>query len=141
MLRPFRRLGLRERGKGGAGGLTACSIGLALAASAAVFFLLQRYGRKEKNRIDGLTDYLEQVNRGAPGTLLQEEDGFSCLRDEIYKTVTGLYAARDEAVRARKNFADNLANIAASAENTSDRGPSVSAADGRRRRRIPMRSR
>ena len=66
----------------------------------------------EKNRIDGLTDYLEQVNRGAPGTLLQEEDGFSCLRDEIYKTVTGLYAARDEAVRARKNFADNLANIA-----------------------------
>ena len=99
-------------GERGAGGLTACSIGLALAASAAVFFLLQRYGRKEKNRIDGLTDYLEQVNRGAPGTLLQEEDGFSCLRDEIYKTVTGLYAARDEAVRARKNFADNLANIA-----------------------------
>lgn len=99
-------------GKRGAGGLTACSIGLAFAASAAVFFLLQRYGRKEKNRIDGLTDYLEQVNRGAPGTLLQEEDGFSCLRDEIYKTVTGLYAARDEAVRARKNFADNLANIA-----------------------------
>lgn len=108
----FPAFGAPGTGERGAGGLTACSIGLALAASAAVFFLLQRYGRKEKNRIDGLTDYLEQVNRGAPGTLLQEEDGFSCLRDEIYKTVTGLYAARDEAVRARKNFADNLANIA-----------------------------
>ena len=53
-------------GERGAGGLTACSIGLALAASAAVFFLLQRYGRKEKNRIDGLTDYLEQVRQQYP---------------------------------------------------------------------------
>lgn len=90
----------------------ALSFALLLAILCVFLIIILRTDKKNRRRIDGLTDYLEQVNRGAPGTLLQEEDGFSCLRDEIYKTVTGLYAARDEAVRARKNFADNLANIA-----------------------------
>lgn len=34
------------------------------------------------------------------------------LQDEIYKTVTALRLAREAAVQERKNFADNLANIA-----------------------------
>lgn len=64
-------------------------------------------------RVSELTNYLEQVNVGASGTLMQaKEDGFSHLQDEIYKTVTGLYQTREAAVQAKTNFADNLANIA-----------------------------
>lgn len=87
---------------------------IALLAIACAFFVsgmyLYRYSQK---RIDGLTDYLEQVNSGSSKTLLQiGEDCFSRLQDEIYKTVTALYQTREEAVREKENFADNLANIA-----------------------------
>ncbi len=40
-----------------------------------------------------------------------EEDEFSKLQDEMYKTVTTLYQTRDAAVKAKMNFAENLANI------------------------------
>lgn len=64
-------------------------------------------------RISELTDYLEQINVGADGTIIQtKEDEFSHLQDEIYKTVTTLYQTRDAAIKAKLNFADNLANIA-----------------------------
>lgn len=69
--------------------------------------------RRNRIRIAELTKYLEQVNVGASGTIIQaREDGFSQLQDEIYKTVTMLYQTRDAAVRGRADFADNLANIA-----------------------------
>lgn len=72
------------------------------------------YDRKRcKKRIRELTEYLEQVNGASGGLLpLGEEDEFSGLWDEMYKTVTELYQTREEAVEARQNFADNLANIA-----------------------------
>lgn len=74
------------------------------------FFFLYRCSKK---RIDELTVYLDQVNSGAARTILQtEEDCFSCLQDEIYKTVTSLYQTREAAIKAKQNFADNLANIA-----------------------------
>lgn len=73
---------------------------------------LMVYQKKQK-RIANLTEYLEQVNIGADGTLIQiQEDEFSHLQDEIYKTVTTLYQTRETAVSSKKNFADNLANIA-----------------------------
>lgn len=69
--------------------------------------------RQNRRRIEELTDYLERVNVGADGTVVQmKEDGFSKLQDEMYKTVTELYATREAAVKAKLNFADNLANIA-----------------------------
>ena len=69
--------------------------------------------RKNRKRIDDLTVYLEKVNTGAAGTLIQtQEDEYSHLQDEIYKTVTMLYQTREKAVAAKKNFAENLANIA-----------------------------
>ena len=72
-----------------------------------------RLRRKNRKRIADLTAYLEQVNIGAGGTLLQtQEDVYSHLQDEIYKTVTTLYQTRETAVAAKKNFAENLANIA-----------------------------
>ena len=69
--------------------------------------------RRSQRRIVDLTEYLERVNIGAGGTLIQtQEDDFSRLQDEIYKTVTTLYQTREAAVFAKKNFAENLANIA-----------------------------
>ena len=69
--------------------------------------------KKEAIRINGLTDYLEKVNTGNGGVLLQTgEDEFSKLQDEIYKTVTTLYQTRDAALKAKNNFAENLYNIA-----------------------------
>ena len=80
-----------------------------------VFFavtLLFRH-KKDAERIKALTDYLEKVNTGSSGVLLQTgEDDFSKLQDEIYKTVTTLYQTRDEALMAKENFAKNLCNIA-----------------------------
>lgn len=69
--------------------------------------------RKDTERVKALTDYLEKVNTGGSGVLLQTgENNFSKLQDEIYKTVTALYQTRDEALKAKENFAENLYNIA-----------------------------
>lgn len=80
----------------------------------AVFILSVWFrGKRKQARISGLTKYLEQVNIGAGGTMFQAgEDEFSHLQDEIYKTVTSLYATREAAIKARERFADHLADIA-----------------------------
>lgn len=71
------------------------------------------YHKKSAARIKALTEYLEEINTGGQGLLLDTaEDEFSKLQDEIYKTVTTLYQTRDAALTARNNFAENLANIA-----------------------------
>lgn len=87
---------------------------LGSAAAAGVFLITLRYWRKKTDlRISGLVDYLEKVNQGDRGLLLQsKEDEFSILQDEIYKTVTMLNQAKDAALKARNNFAGNLENIA-----------------------------
>lgn len=78
------------------------------------FFVSIRYmDRRNRMIIAELTNYLEQVNVGAYGTVIQtKEDEFSHLQDEMYKTVTELYQTREAAVKAKISFADNLANIA-----------------------------
>ena len=69
--------------------------------------------KQSQTRINGLTEYLERINTGKQGVLLDtSEDAFSKLQDELYKTVTTLYQTRDEAVTAKRNFTDNLFNIA-----------------------------
>ena len=69
--------------------------------------------RRNQRRIADLTEYLERVNMGAGGTLIQtQEDIFSHLQDEIYKTVTMLSQTKEAAVTAKKKFAQNLENIA-----------------------------
>ncbi len=74
---------------------------------------LRQERRMAEKRIRELTEYLEKVNTDAPGTLLEtREDEFAHLQDEIYKTVTNLYATRDAALRARENYAEHLADIA-----------------------------
>lgn len=69
--------------------------------------------KKSTVRIQALTNYLEKINTGSQGLLLELcEDEFSRLQDEIYKTVTTLYQTRDAALTARNHFAENLSNIA-----------------------------
>ncbi len=83
-------------------------------AGGILFFFSYRYWRgKSEARIQALTEYLEKINTGRQGLLLESsEDAFSKLQDEIYKTVTALYQTKEEALTARNNFAENLSNIA-----------------------------
>lgn len=75
-------------------------------------FTFWRRNRREIMRIESLTDYLEHVNIGGSGLLLQKEDMFSKLQDEIYKTVTFAHQTRDSALAAKQSYAENLSNIA-----------------------------
>ncbi len=78
-----------------------------------VFVLFNTMRKRERERIEVLTRYLERLNLGREVTILpNSEDSFSGLQDEIYKTVTTLYKTREEAVAVKENYADNLANIA-----------------------------
>ena len=91
----------------------ALSFALLLAILCVFLIIILRTDKKNRRRIDGLTDYLEQVNADAGGTVLQmREDDFSRLQDELYKTVTALRQTREDAVAAKKRFAENLENIA-----------------------------
>ena len=64
-------------------------------------------------RIGELTAYLEQANRKEGAGLLDgREDVFSPLQDEIYKTVTALRLAAEREEKARREFADRLADVA-----------------------------
>lgn len=77
------------------------------------FVMALLWHKKNLAHIKRLTDYLEKVNSGDCGDLFQVgEDDLSKLQDEIYKTVTQLYQTREEALRAKNNFAGNLYNIA-----------------------------
>ena len=94
---------------------TALWIGILVFLAGGILFLFSFwYFRKRSSiRIQALTDYLEKINTGSQGLLLDScEDEFSGLQDEIYKTVTALYQTREEALTARNNFAENLSNIA-----------------------------
>lgn len=84
-------------------------------ATGILFFFLTfwRRNRMEAVRIQALAKYLEQATIGrAPVLSAFGEDEFAKLEDEIYKTVTYLYHTKDYAVRAKNDFAENLANIA-----------------------------
>lgn len=59
-----------------------------------------------------LTAYLEAASCGRETALARTEDEFSILEDEIYKTVSELRIAREQAQRERRQQADNLADIA-----------------------------
>lgn len=87
-------------------GLIVCVVIIA----AAVLFI---WRRRQNRQIQKLAEYLEKVNTGSPETILENQEGeISKLQDEIYKTVTSLYETRDEALKARRRYADNLYNIA-----------------------------
>ncbi|MDK2807984.1 MAG: hypothetical protein PWP24_718, partial [Clostridiales bacterium] len=78
-----------------------------------VAFFIHWRKMRERERIEELTRYLEQLNMGKEVRILApKEDIFSGLQDEIYKTVSTLYKTREDAVAVKENYAKNLANIA-----------------------------
>ncbi len=88
------------------------SVGFLLGGSLFLFTFVH-WRKKSAIRIKTLTNYLEKVNTGSQGLLLDtSEDEFSRLQDEIYKTITTLYQTRDTALEEKSNYADNLSNIA-----------------------------
>lgn len=88
------------------------SVGFLLGGSIFLFTFVY-WRKKSAARIKALTNYLEKVNSGSQGLLLDtSEDEFSRLQDEIYKTITTLYQTRDTALEEKRNYADNLSNIA-----------------------------
>lgn len=77
-----------------------------------ILFLLKSLKEINKKEIDRLTQYLEKINMDKQTSILSSTgENFSQLEDEIYKTVTNLRQTKDAAIKAKKNFADNLANI------------------------------
>ena len=85
----------------------------ALAGGMIFLLIFFSWHKKEIERVKNLTEYLEKINTGGSGVLMQTgEDEYVKLQDEIYKTVTELYQTRDAALEAKKNFAENLYNIA-----------------------------
>lgn len=91
------------------------TLSLVLSVLIIVCFLASAWwlDRQKKTRIAELTNYLEQINIGKKDTIVQtNEDDFSRLQDEMYKTVTQLIQTRKAALKAKTNFANNLANIA-----------------------------
>lgn len=69
--------------------------------------------KKEELRIQTMAEALEKINSGSPDLVLEaEEDSFSKLQDEIYKTVTMMHQTRESALEEKQNFAENLSNIA-----------------------------
>ncbi len=75
------------------------------------FYFYQR--RKQVRRIRALAGYLEEAHLGiAPVLSACGEGEFAKLEDEIYKTVTFLYQTREEALRAKQEFAGHLSDIA-----------------------------
>lgn len=92
---------------------TAMWVGTSLAVCLLALMVFWIRHRRERKRIQALTEYLEKINTGGGGVLIPDkEDEFSKLQDEIYKTVTELYQTREMAVAAKNNFAENLSNIA-----------------------------
>ena len=62
-----------------------------MSISAGIFFCTHSLSRRHKTRIAELTNYLEEINIGELEKIIQtQEDEFSHLEDEIYKTVTTL---------------------------------------------------
>lgn len=84
-----------------------------LAGGLLFFITCLLWRHKENMCIRMLTEYLEKVHTGESDVLFQTGEGdFSKLQDEIYKIVTELQQTRDAAVKAKKNYAENLYNIA-----------------------------
>lgn len=67
---------------------------------------------KRKKRIEAMAQYLTAVLEKRERVLVREEDEFSQLEDEIYKTVSELNLTWEQAVQERQTLADNLSDIA-----------------------------
>ncbi len=87
---------------------------LLFAGSCTAVFLFFSFREKSRaqRRIQELTEYLREVERGNNSLLPdKKQDGFSSLEDEIYKTVSALRESRRLLQREKEELAKNLADI------------------------------
>ena len=63
-----------------------------------------------EKRTAALSGYLDRIMEGQYDTLMQDETG-SALEDSIYKAVVLLREEREQAQKAKKNLADNMADL------------------------------
>jgi len=70
----------------------------------------QKKVREDEKRTAVLSGYLDRIMEGQYDTLMQHDTG-SELEDSIYKAVVLLREEREQAQRAKKNLADNLADL------------------------------
>lgn len=66
--------------------------------------------RETEKRTAALSGYLDRIMEGQYDTLMQYDTG-SALEDGIYKAVVLLREEREQAQRAKKNLADNMADL------------------------------
>lgn len=80
--------------------------------TAVIFFFIHREKIRLQKRTGKLTEYLREVEEGNYHISLdREQDLFSNLEDEIYKTVLALRESREAVVREKEALARNLADI------------------------------
>lgn len=77
-----------------------------------VFGVRRREELRVKNRILELTEYLKSVNLGEGAILCRNEDDFSRLEDEMYKTVMELQCTKEAALEGHEILAERIADIA-----------------------------
>ncbi|MDY2652854.1 MULTISPECIES: sensor histidine kinase [Eisenbergiella] len=83
-----------------------------LLLGAAGFFCYLWDRRRRERRIGELSGYLARINRGEYDTGIgSDEDEYSRLQDEIYKTVVKLRESREEAAEGRRKLSENLTDI------------------------------
>ncbi len=91
---------------------TGISVLLFQLAGFAVFWVQYREELRIKRRIRELTEYLRAVNVGEGTALCRNEDIFSHLEDEMYKTVMELRSVKEAAVKNHEVLAERIADIA-----------------------------
>ena len=75
------------------------------------FGLYWRHKAQEaEKRTAALSGYLDRIMEGQYDTLMQDDAG-SALEDSIYKAVVLLREEREQAQKAKKNLADNMADL------------------------------
>lgn len=92
--------------------LCVLTVGLFFLLSAVILLWSAVRQKKRRTRIAAMTRYLTAVLEKREHILMREEDEFSQLEDEIYKTVSELNLTREQALQERQTLADNLADIA-----------------------------
>lgn len=85
---------------------------LFLTAGGFIFAGRLREDRRVKRRIWEMTGYLKAVNSGEGAVLSRNEDEFSHLEDEMYKTVMELRSTKEKAVKSHEALAERIADIA-----------------------------
>lgn len=106
----YLKQGVKVDGNGGIIAITLVMGGAILGT-----YCIQRKKEEKRitKRIDELIEYIKLAQEDkASSLLINREDEFSLLQDEIYKTITALYQTRKNALKDKEILKEHIANIA-----------------------------